>query len=125
MQLSPLFLRFQSHIRGLPSTVQDGVVGEPLAEFSGHLRLHIQDDMEDWECLDPLLNRVIGADVKTVDIATFIRCGRLGMDGLFAWLLACVNDLKLSEGLLEGKIERLVEAMVLWCVFIIHNFVVI
>lgn len=32
--------------------------------------------------------------------------------------LAYAQDLDLGEGLLEGKLERLIEAMVPWCVFV-------
>ena len=35
------------------------------------------------------------------------------MDGMYTWLQVCVEELNISEELLEGKIERLIDAMLL------------
>jgi len=35
------------------------------------------------------------------------------MDGMFTWLKVCVEELNVSEGLLEGNIEQLIDAMML------------
>ncbi len=35
------------------------------------------------------------------------------MDGMYTWLKVCIEELDISEGLLEGKIERLIDTMLL------------
>ncbi len=33
------------------------------------------------------------------------------MDGMLSWLKKCIYELKIDEGLLENKIERMINAM--------------
>ena len=74
--------------------------------------LELEDGQDAWEMADSALNRVIGFG-KTVDeIAKIIRRGPLGMDGFCRWLRALVYDLKVDESLLEGKVKRLIDAMI-------------
>jgi hypothetical protein len=103
-------------IDSLPTEVPYGVDSDDIAIFSGSPRTHIQQDDEAWENLDPLLNRIVGYGVTPEIISQRIRRGKYGMDGMFTWLKVCVEELNISEGLLEGKIERLIDAMILLCV---------
>ena len=92
-------------IDSLPTEVPDGVDSDDLAIFAGSPRAYIQQDDEAWENLDPLLNQVIGYGATPEIISQRIRRGKFGMDGMYTWLKVCIEELNISEGLLEGKIE--------------------
>ena len=47
------------------------------------------------------------------DITKIIQRGPHGMDGLCKWLRILVSELQVDEILLEGKINRLISAMVM------------
>lgn len=42
------------------------------------------------------------------------------MDGRYTWLKACIEELNIGEGLLEGKIERLIDGMLFLYVHLSH-----
>ena len=97
----------------MPAEVPYGADSDDLAIFSGSPRAYIQQDDEAWENLDPVLNQVIGYGATPEIISQRIGRGKFGMDGMYSWLKVCVEELNISEGLLEGKIERLIDAMLL------------
>ena len=80
-----------------------------------------EDDEDAWQTVDQALNRIIGYGATIDEISTLIRRGKFGMDGLCSWLEKCFSTLRIEEVLLENKANRLVEAMVKLCVFIIHD----
>ena len=80
--------------------------------------LEVEAGQDPWESLDPALNIAIGYSVSVEEIARIIRRGGYGMDGMYRWLDKCVVELKVDEKLLEMKIQRLIDAMVLLCVFL-------
>lgn len=45
-------------------------------------------------------------------IRALICRGPYGMDGVYRYLASCISDLNIGAGLFEGKIERLLNAMV-------------
>jgi len=100
-------------IDSLPAEVPYGVDSDDVAIFAGSPRAYIQQADEAWENLDPLLNQVIGYGATPETLSQRIRRGKFGMDGMYTWLKVCVEELNISEGLLEGKIERLIDAMLL------------
>ena len=97
--------RLKAVINSLPAEVPYGADSDDLAIFSGSPRAYIQQDDEAWENLDPVLNQVIGYGATPEIISQHIRRGKFGMDGMYSWLKVCVEELNISEGLLEGKIE--------------------
>ena len=90
-----------------------GVDSDDLAIFAGSPHAHIQQDDEAWENLDPLLNQVVSYGATPETISQRIRRGKFGMDGMYTWPKVCIEELNVSEGLLEGKIERLIDAMLI------------
>lgn len=109
----------------LPPDVPEGTdPSEPLAACAIHPRLCIPDDAdlptpegdEAWIYLDPILNNVLGFGKTAADIALSVRRGALGVEGVFMFLLACVEEIGIGAGLLEGKVERLCDALELRCV---------
>jgi hypothetical protein len=83
-----------------------------LARFSGNPVLELETGQDAWEMADGALNGTIGYDKTVGDIAKIIRRGPRGMDGLCTWLRILVCELRVDEILLEGKIKRLIGAMV-------------
>ena len=113
---SILLLELKKFTASLPTLIPEGVVGEPLARYSGNPCFELEDGDEPWEFVDNALNQTIGFGTTPEDIAKFVRRGPLGMDGLCHWLQACIVDLKIDEVLLEGKIDRVIEATKIWYV---------
>jgi len=112
LSVSSLLSELERVTASLPWSIPEGLATETLARFSGNPVLELEDGQDAWEMADPALNRAIGFG-KTVDeIAEIIRRGPLGMDGFCRWLRALVYELKVDESLLEGKIKRLIDAMI-------------
>ena len=108
---SPLLAKLKAIISTLPDSVVTGTKEDDLAQFSGD-PIHEVDEGEDaWEMIDRALNRVIGYGKTATEIENVIRRGRYGMDGMFSWLEKCIYELKIDEGLLENKVERMIGAM--------------
>ena len=97
----------------LPLSTPEGTEMDILARFSVDPVLELEAGDDAWEMADRALNGVIGYGKTVEEIATIIRRGPLGMDGLCRWLKILVSELQVDEVLLEGKIKRLIDAMVL------------
>lgn len=112
LSVSSILSELELVTASLPRPIPEGLETDILARFSGNPNLELEDGQDAWEMADSALNRVIGFG-KTVDeIAKIIRRGPLGMDGFCRWLRALVYDLKVDESLLEGKVKRLIDAMI-------------
>lgn len=66
---------------------------------------------EAWEIADGALNIICGADVDPKVIASGIRRGPKGLTRLVEWIQNGVDDFGLEPGMLEGKLQRLCEAV--------------
>jgi hypothetical protein len=115
---STLFRSLRNCIATLPATIPLASKADLLARFSGDPTLEVEAGGDPWESLDPVLNIVIGYGASVGEIAKIIRRGDHGMDGMYKWLEKCVVELKVDEGLLEMKVQRLIDAMVLLCVLL-------
>ena len=114
---SALFQSLRNCIDTLPTTVESASKTDLLARFSGDPTLEVEEGSDPWESLDPALNIVVGYGASVEEIAGIIRRGDYGMDGMYRWLKKCVMVLKVDEALLEKKVQRLIDAMILLCVF--------
>ena len=114
---SALFQSLRNCIDTLPTTVESASKTDLLARFSGDPTLEVEEGSDPWESLDPALNIVVGYGASVKEIAGIIRRGDYGMDGMYRWLKKCVTVLKVDEVLLEKKVQRLIDAMILLCVF--------
>jgi len=115
---SVLFQSLRNCIDTLPTMVQLASKTDILARFSGDPTSEVEDNGDPWETLDPALNIIIGYGASVGEISRIIRRGDYGMDGMYRWLRKCVEELKVDEALLEKKVQRLIDAMILLCVFI-------
>ncbi|GJE96106.1 hypothetical protein PsYK624_122990 [Phanerochaete sordida] len=107
----PLIARLREAIQRLPSTVPLAQPQDILARFAGSPRDAIPAGEDVWEVLDQVLNNVIGYDTSTADVAGFIRRGPHGVDALCRWIEECIVDLKIAEALLEGKVNKVIDAI--------------
>lgn len=96
----------------LPLSIPEGTEMDVLARFSGNPVSELEAGQDGWEMADRVLNGAIGYGKTIEDIAKIIRRGPLGMDGLCKWLRVLVSELQVDESLLEGKVNRLIGAMV-------------
>ncbi|KAF8913253.1 hypothetical protein CPB84DRAFT_1742605 [Gymnopilus junonius] len=94
----------------LPS-IPEGELSDVLAQFSGNPAFDPGDNA--WEMVDQALNQVIGFGMSAEEVSKVVHRGSLGMDGMCRWLRLAISELKVEEILLEGKIRRLIEAMIL------------
>ena len=67
--------------------------------------------------VDKTLNSAIGYGMSVATVSAIIRQGRFGMDSLCNWLETCILEYGINPNLLEGKVQRLLDAMSLLCVF--------
>ncbi|KAF8160309.1 hypothetical protein BJ912DRAFT_1151048 [Pholiota molesta] len=109
----PLLRHLRHVIDTLPSSVPEGVQSDALAAYSSLPVIDPDDDEGPFHSIDSALNRIIGFGATAASLKPLIRRGQFGMDGLFRYLRVCIEDIKIEPVLLEGKIERLVDAMVL------------
>ena len=110
------FTCIRNATNSLSGTVPLTTAADTLAQFSRDPTID-EDDDDAWQMVDRKLNRIIGFGATIEEISALIRHGKFGMDGLCIWLEKCVSTLRI-EVLLENKVNRLVEAMVLLCLFI-------
>lgn len=111
--LNPLLEELHTTIQTLPENVATGLPSDELAVFFTPAKDFVEDGQDAWEeVVNPLLDRVLGFGATADSIRALIRRGPYGMDGVYRYLVSCVFDLKISAGLFEGKVERLLQAMV-------------
>jgi hypothetical protein len=96
---STLFQSLRNCIVTLPTSVPLASKADLLARFSGDPTLEVEVGEDPWESLDPALNSAIGYGASVGEIARIIRRGNYGMDGMYQWLVKCVVELKVNEGL--------------------------
>ena len=116
--LGSLVDRLRAATRMLPVTVRVGTEDDVLAQFSSAPFVDPSEYDDAWEMVDKTLNGAIGYGTSVAAVSAIIRRGRFGMDGLCDWLETCILEYGIDPNLLEGKVQRLLDAMSLLCVFI-------
>ncbi|KAG8916076.1 hypothetical protein FRC02_004238 [Tulasnella sp. 418] len=108
--LAPL----QLAITKLPDTVPVGGPNDTMALFgqdpSALVSADIPDD-EVWETVDPVLKNLLGFGKTSAEISSMIRRGHYGMDGMCRFFEYLVCERGLNVGLLEGKVDRVMQAI--------------
>ena len=74
----------------------------------------VENDADIWETWDPTLNVLLSHSNE--DLKSLVVRGQFGLIGLVGFFEHLVRDRKVDEGLLEGKVTRLV-AVIDACVF--------
>jgi len=99
-------------VEGLPKSVPTAKKTSPLVGYCCDLKELTRDitaDADVWETWDPILNSLISHDIP--DIHPMITWGKFGLIRLVQLLEHLVRDRKVNEGLLEGKVGRIIEAI--------------
>ena len=109
--------RLRVAIRMLPITVLVGTEDDVLGQFARAPFVDPSEYDDAWEMVDKTLNGAIGYGMSIAAVSAIIRRGRFGMDGLCDWLETCILEYGINPNLLEGKVQRLLDAMSLLCVF--------
>lgn len=103
--------RLRVATRRLPKTVLVGTEVDILAQFSGAPFVDLDEYDDAWEMVDRTLNGVIGYGMSVAAVSAIIRRGKFGMDGLCNWLETCISEYGINPELLEGKVDRLLDAI--------------
>ena len=93
-------------------------MSDTLAAYAAPPTVDPDYDKGPWRSIDSALNHVIGFGATPELLKPLICRGHFGMDGLYMYFKLCIEDIKIEPALLEGKINHIVEAMVLWYVFL-------
>ncbi|KAI3998057.1 hypothetical protein K525DRAFT_275669 [Schizophyllum commune Loenen D] len=111
-----LLNRLRTKIERMPDDIPLSVHGDELYKFVSS-DFTVDSPSEAWEVLDPALNRVFGYGVTTESVAAIIRRGEYGMLGVVQILEMFVENYEgIEGGLLEGKVQCMIEAIEHACV---------
>jgi hypothetical protein len=83
---------------------------DEILMFTQHVPTDLAKD-DAWEYLDPMLNRFLGFDQSKESISNKLRGGVRGLMAMVRYLKEFVGRYHIDGGLLEGKVERLVNVI--------------
>ena len=95
-------------------TLPEATKTDEIAVFSQHVPTELDKD-DPWEYLNPLLNHFLGFNRSVENISEALWGG--GENGLVAivqYLKDFVIQYEIDEGLLKGKLSRLIHAIQMW-----------
>jgi hypothetical protein len=100
--------------KGLPSSIPAGVSDELLSRFGGDPRQEVEEDEDPWEMVNRALDNALGYGKTPEDLATCMRRGSLGIDGLCNWLELSIRFLGVQGVLLEPRVEKVMKSLQIW-----------
>ena len=95
--------------RTLPALPEASETDE-IAVFSQSIPTEL-NKQDAWEYLDPLLNHFLGFNRSLESISEALRGGENGLAAMVQYLKDFISQYEIDEGLLEGKVSRLVRAI--------------
>jgi hypothetical protein len=114
----PLITRLRALAASLPTSVPIGTDNDEFACFAVDPTTMVQPGNDPWEdVVNPTYDRVIGFGRSALDIVGLIRRGQYGMEGFCNWSEACIERLDISPSLLEGRLGKVMQAMINMYVF--------
>lgn len=111
-----IMTRLRQSITRLPPTVPKATPEHPLARFFSLPQVNPSSG-DQWEVVNPILNRLIGVDIGMTEMKTLICVGPYGLDALCNWLDAYLSANCIQEALLEPKINRLIDVMTTFIIY--------
>jgi hypothetical protein len=98
-------------VEKLPKSVPTAKKTGPLAGYcnTAELTKDVTADDDVWEIWDQKLNVLISHNIS--DIYPLVTRGKFGLIALIQLLEHLVRDRKVNEGLLDGKVGRIIEAI--------------
>lgn len=117
----PLLRRLQAAAASLPDSIPLGVESEDLDNmfhsFGFPPNIVVEDGADAWEdFVNPTFHAFQGR--SPAQIAEELRRGQFGVDGLCHWVETSFGPLKVHPDLLKDRVERIIQAMVLWYVLL-------
>ena len=109
-----LLAKLETAIKNVPA-LPDASEADEITAFSQRIPTDLDKD-DAWEYLDPMLNRFLGFDRSVERISEELRGGDMGLAAMMRYLKEFVGLYQIDIGLLEGKMQRLLEAIQLRCV---------
>jgi hypothetical protein len=109
----------------LPSTIPMASDTDLIASFSVDPVSLIAPGQDPWEdVLHDKLDALMyagGRSKNSLELSQSIRRGELGMTGVTRWFEKSLFELNIPLGMLEPRIERIIQAMLLLCVlYLLH-----
>jgi hypothetical protein len=111
-----LLVTLEKAVSNLPATALP-VAGESdkITVFAQSVPTDLAKDKA-WEYLDPMLNRFLGFNRTAESISDELRGGERGLVAMVRYLKEFVSRYEIDGGLLEGKIQRLLDVIQTRCV---------
>lgn len=73
-----------------------------------------------WHLVDCTLNRALGYGIAPEELAERITTGTINLSGICEWLQTVLHWPGVTRDLLEGKMNRLKDALIIWYVDLLH-----
>ena len=109
----PLITRLRALVASLPTSVPIGTDNDEFACFVVDLMTMVQPGNDLWEdVINPTYDWVIGFGRSALDIVGLIRRGQYRMVGFCNWSEACIERLDILPSLLEGRLGKVMQAMI-------------
>ncbi len=102
-------MTLEKAIKKLPD-LPEASESDEILMFSQHIPTDLAEE-DAWEYLDPMLNRFLGFGQTTESISDKLRGGARGLTAMVQYLKEFVGRYQIDGGLLEGKIERLINVI--------------
>jgi hypothetical protein len=102
----------RNKVESLPTRIPLARKDHALASFSRppkDLTKSITDDQDVWEEWDQKLNVLLPHNID--ELKRLVVQGQYGLIGFVQFMEHLVHDRKVDEGLLDGKVRRLIEAI--------------
>lgn len=112
-------MKLENAIGNLPA-LPDASESDEISVFSGNVPTDLAKE-DAWEYLDPMLNRFLGFNRTAESISNELRGGARGLSAMVRYLKDFIRRYEIDEGLLEGKIERLVNIIQKQCAAMIRS----
>ena len=109
---STVLKTLREKVKNLPKSIPIATKTGPLAGYccdSKELTKDITDNADVWEVWDGRLNVLISHSIP--DLYPLITRGKYGLIALVQLMEHLIRDRNIDEGLLEGKIGRVIEAI--------------
>jgi hypothetical protein len=111
MNAAALLKRLRKVALTLPSSVAEGTLEDKIA-FFGSTPPQCNPNYEDQsKYVAAKLDEFVGWGISDEEVVTFVRRGRLGMEGICVWLSHFIVCYNVGRKILESRLSRFVEAM--------------
>ena len=111
VHVNNILSKLERAIETIPGRLPDATEADEIAVFCQDIPTNMDQD-DAWESvLDPLLNRFLGFGRSLESIAAALRGGQRGLQSMARYIREFVSRYDIDAGLLEGKMERLIQAI--------------